>query len=166
MTDVDSVDITSRRVAAGWDDAADGYERYFVPRFAPWLAARVRALGDDLPPGPVLVPCCGTFPELDVLLAAFGDREVVGIDLSAGMLRVAQRRIADRPGITLVHGDASAIDPHWSGRCAAVLSVFGLQQLPDPVRAMRSWTAALRQVAGFRSYFGRTSTNPTARSRA
>jgi len=178
------------RLAQAWDEAAEGYETYFVPRFAPWVRAAVDAIttgsrrevrsagaapeahasgaaaggavvaapevhaggalearsadGALLPGGPVLVPCCGTFPELDLLVERFPGREVAGIDLSAGMVRLARERAA-RVGqrVTVVQGDASTLDPRWAGVCAAVVSVFGLQQLPDPEAAIRSWVGAL-----------------------
>lgn len=139
------------RVARGWDEAAEGYERYFVPRFAPWVVAAVNALTSSqsgapgLPEGPILVPCCGTFPELDLLIERFADREIAGIDLSAEMVRLARERAA-RLGcsdVDVVQGDAQVLDPRWAGRCAAVVSVFGLQQLPDPETAIRSWLDAL-----------------------
>jgi SAM-dependent methyltransferase len=133
------------RVARGWDEAADGYEQYFVPRFAPWVRAAVAAVAGEVPPGPVLVPCCGTFPELDPLVERFPDREIAGIDLSAGMVRRARERATrlGRDDVEVVQGDANVLDPRWSGRCAAVVSVFGLQQLPDPETAIRSWVDAL-----------------------
>ncbi|GAA4415347.1 class I SAM-dependent methyltransferase [Actinokineospora soli] len=129
-------------LARAWDEAADGYEAYFVPRFAPWVAAAVAAV-DEVPAGPVLVPCCGTFPEADPLVARFPGREVVGIDLSAGMVRRANARVSGMPGVRAVVGDAAALDPGWEGRCAAVVSVFGLQQIPDALGAVRSWVGAL-----------------------
>jgi SAM-dependent methyltransferase len=133
------------RVARGWDEAASGYETYYVPRFAPWVTLAVRAITTEaVPDGPVLVPCCGTFPELPVLVEHLPDREIVGIDLSAGMVRLARTRAAQYPRVRVVRGDASTLDPSWSGRCAAVVSVFGLQQLPEPDLAIRSWAAALR----------------------
>lgn len=133
------------RLAQGWDEAAAGYETYFVPRFAPWVAAAVRAITTEvLPDGPVLVPCCGTFPELDLLVEHCPGREVVGIDLSAGMVGRARERPTHHPLTSVVHGDASALDRRWSGRCAGVVSVFGLQQLPEPDLAIRSWAATLR----------------------
>jgi SAM-dependent methyltransferase len=134
----------SEQLARSWDEAATGYEAYHVPRFAPWVAAAVRAItAEDLPEGPVLVPCCGTFPELDPLVEQVPDREIVGIDLSAGMVDRARERAARYPRVRVVQGDASTLDP-WSGRCAALVSVFGLQQLPEPDLAIRSWAAALR----------------------
>jgi len=129
------------RVARGWDEAAGGYEAYYVPRFAPWVASAVRALPAELPGGPVLVPCCGTFPELDVLTGHLPGREIVGIDLSAGMAARARTRAAGNSLVRVVEGDASELEP---ASAAAVVSVFGLQQLPEPDAALRSWTGALR----------------------
>lgn len=131
------------RLARAWTDAAEGYDAYFVPRFAPWVDDAVNALR-DLPDGPILVPCCGTFPELTGLSARFPGRELVGIDLSAGMVRLAEERAAGRANVTVVEGDAATLAPQWTESCAAVVSVFGLQQLPDPAAALRSWAGALR----------------------
>lgn len=132
------------RLAGAWDEAALEYERYFVPRFAPWVEAAVQAVAESMPPsGPILVPCCGTFPELPGLVAAHPDREIVGIDLSAGMVRLARERAASWPTVRVVEGDAATLDPQWSSACAGVVSVFGLQQLPDPVVALGEWVAAL-----------------------
>lgn len=133
------------RLARGWDEAAAGYEAYYVPRFAPWVADAVDAVAaGPLPDGPVLVPCCGTFPELDLLADRLPGRAVAGIDLSAGMVRLARARAARHHRATVEQGDASTLDGRWSGRCAAVVSVFGLQQLPEPDAAIRSWAVALR----------------------
>lgn len=184
------------RLARSWDEAAEGYEQYFVPRFAPWVQAAVDAV-HTIPFGMVLVPCCGTFPELELLAPRFPDRRIVGIDLSAEMVRLANLRAASlraaslradgvRAGgvradglgagglgadgiaadgvgagglgagglgadglgsdggslVEVVQGDAAALDPAWGA--AAVVSVFGLQQLPDPPAAIRSWYDALR----------------------
>ncbi|WP_410784699.1 class I SAM-dependent methyltransferase [Kribbella sp. C-35] len=128
------------RLARSWDEAAEGYETYFVPRFAPWVRAAVDEL-HDVPDGPILVPCCGTFPELALLAPRFPGRRIVGIDLSAGMVRLARFRAAGNPLVEVVQGDAMTLDPAWSA--AAVVSVFGLQQLPDPVTAIRSWYEVL-----------------------
>jgi SAM-dependent methyltransferase len=136
---------SSALLARAWDEAAEGYERYFVPRFAPWVATAVRSLADvTLPPGPILVPCCGSFPELPALATSHPGREIVGIDLSAGMVGLARGRAAGWPRARVVEGDAAALGPGWLGRCAGLVSVFGLQQLPDPEAALAGWVAALR----------------------
>jgi SAM-dependent methyltransferase len=132
-------------LARAWDEAARDYERYFVPRFAPWVATAVHAVAAaTLPPGSIVVPCCGTFPELPALLAGHPQREIIGIDLSAGMVRLARSRAAGWPQVRVVEGDATTLHPQWSNACAGVVSVFGLQQLPDPEVALGAWVAALR----------------------
>jgi SAM-dependent methyltransferase len=129
------------RLARSWDEAAEGYDEYFVPRFAPWVKAAVDEL-DDLPQGPIVVPCCGTFPELELLAPRFPGRRIVGIDLSAEMVRLAGLRASGQPLVEVVQGDATRLDPDLSA--AAVVSVFGLQQLPEPAVAIRSWYDVLR----------------------
>jgi SAM-dependent methyltransferase len=131
-------------LAEAWSDAAAEYERYLVPRFAPWVAAAAGALAGDLPPGPLLVPCCGTFPELPALVAAHPDREIVGIDLSPGMVTLAAARTSGHPLARAEVGDAAELAPAWRGTCAGLVSVFGLQQLPDPAGALTAWVGALR----------------------
>ncbi|WP_290864321.1 class I SAM-dependent methyltransferase [Hamadaea sp.] len=131
-------------LARAWDQAAAGYDDYFVPRFAPWVELAVQELGRDLPDGPILVPCCGTFPELPLLATAFPGRPIVGIDLSPGMVARASARASSFPLAEAVVGDAVEVGPEWTGRCAAVVSVFGLQQLPDPPAALASWVGLLR----------------------
>jgi len=132
-------------LARAWDEAAQEYEQYFVPRFAQWVATAVHAVTEaPLPLGPILVPCCGTFPELPALVAGHPEREIVGIDLSAGMVRLARERAAGWPQVRVVQGDAATLDRRWSKACAGVVSVFGLQQLPDPEIASINWIRALR----------------------
>lgn len=142
---MDDHQARSVRLARAWDEAARGYERYFVPRFAPWAALTVDALAErTLPPGPILVPCCGSFPELPALTPSHPQREIVGIDLSGGMLQLARERAAGFPRVRTMQGDVMQLDPQWARACAGVVSVFGLQQLPDPEAALVAWVSALR----------------------
>jgi len=60
------------------------------------------------------------------------------------MVRLARERAAGWPQVRVEEDDAGSLDRHWSGSCAGVVSVFGLQQLPDPETAMSNWTQALR----------------------
>lgn len=135
---------TGRARAVAWDKAADGYERYFVPRFAPWVRPAVAGVPVPLPPGPILVPCCGSFPELPGLARRFPDRPIIGVDLSGGMLGLARRRVLTARGARTVQGDASRLSERWPGTAAAVVSVFGLQQLPAPAQALTDWVSTLR----------------------
>lgn len=129
------------QLARSWDQAAAGYDDYFLPRFAPWVCNAVETLPAELPPGALVVPCCGTGPELLHLSARFPDRAIVGIDLSAGMLARATERTQHLPNVSLRIADASD-SSEWPA-AAAVVSLFGLQQLPDPASGLRSWMAAL-----------------------
>lgn len=133
------------RLARAWDEAAVGYERYFVPRFAPWVRAAVDALADaPLPAGPLVVPCCGTFPELAALVREHPGRDIVGVDLSEGMVRLAREHAAGLDRVRVVQGDATGLRTWCPDGCAGLVSVFGLQQLPDPTSAIADWAAALR----------------------
>jgi SAM-dependent methyltransferase len=130
------------RLARAWDDVAEGYDHYFVPRFAPWADAAVDALDAALPPGTIAVACCGTGPELARVAGRWPERPLLGVDLSAEMVRMARGRMESMGAAArLVVGDATCAES-W-GPCAAIVSVFGLQQMPDPRGAVASWTSAL-----------------------
>lgn len=142
----DAAQARRELLARSWDDAARGYDRYFVPRFAPWTDEALHALmrrARELPMGPVLVPCCGPGQELLPLALAFDDREVVGIDLSPGMVELARARIGGATGIWVEEGDATRLEERFAGKCSGLLSCFGLQQLPEPDRALASWGRCL-----------------------
>ncbi|MES2211243.1 MAG: ubiquinone/menaquinone biosynthesis methyltransferase [Chloroflexota bacterium] len=55
---------------------------------------------------------------------------VLGVDLSPGMIDVAARRFADRPGLAFVVGDALALPTDDGGFDAATIA-FGMRNLPD-----------------------------------
>ncbi|MEU6366495.1 class I SAM-dependent methyltransferase [Streptomyces sp. NPDC046931] len=131
-------------LAQRWDEVADRYEEYFVPRFRPWVVATVEAIADtELPSGPILVPCCGTFPELPLLAGQFPGREIVGMDISPVMVSHAEQRAVPWPTARAIVQDAAVLDPAWSATCAAVVSVFGLHHLPAPDEAVSDWVRAL-----------------------
>ena len=56
--------------------------------------------------------------------------EVEGIDFSEGMLSVARKRYADRPGLTFTSGDALAL-PVSDGTFDAATIAFGMRNLAD-----------------------------------
>lgn len=55
---------------------------------------------------------------------------VLGVDISPGMIRVAQRRFGDRGGLEYVVGDALAL-PTEDGTFDAATIAFGMRNLPD-----------------------------------
>ena len=55
---------------------------------------------------------------------------VLGVDISPGMIDVAQRRFADRAGLEFVVGDALAL-PTREGTFDAATIAFGMRNLPD-----------------------------------
>ncbi len=128
-----------------WDGAADGYEEYFAPRFRPWLEDLVeRALTsvDPLPPGPVLVTCCGPGLEVELLARALPRRTVVGIDLSPRMIELTRRRTRSLGNVRAEAADASTLTT-TEEPVALLVSAFGLQQMPDPPAVLAHWTRAL-----------------------
>jgi SAM-dependent methyltransferase len=132
------------RAELAWNEAASGYDEYFGPRFAPYLGAAVGALaarGQELPSGCILVPCVGPGRELGPLARAFSDRLIVASDLSGEMVNLARARTRDLPNVSVERADAMQLETQ---NVAAVLSVFGLQLLPDPILALGSWLRLLQ----------------------
>jgi len=131
------------RAELAWDEAARGYDEYFGPRFAPYLGAAVGALAahsSQLPSGCIVVPCVGPGRELRPLARAFGERQIIASDLSGEMVTLARERNRDLPNVSVERADAMQLA---TPNVAAVLSVFGLQLLPDPVAALGSWLKLL-----------------------
>lgn len=112
----------------------------------------------DLRPGDTVVDLgCGTGVNLSVLADAVGEHgQVVGIDLSQGMLDQARRR-ADRrhlPQVTLIQGDIreARLPPETAG----VLATASLEMIPEQdalisnLNAQLSSTQGRLAVGGFR----------------
>lgn len=130
----------------------DFYSRWAAPydllaTCAPGVGRIRTAAVDALDPSPgdtVLELGCGTGANFPALREAVGpDGTVVGVDLTAGMLRRAQARI-DREGWTNVHavrGDA-AHPP--VGTVDAVFASFLVGMLADPDAAVSTWLDHLR----------------------
>ncbi|PSP83801.1 alkanonic acid methyltransferase [Halobacteriales archaeon QS_6_64_34] len=108
-----------------------------LPGLRSWRAGAVDAL--DLSPGDTVVEMgCGTGANVPELREGVGpDGRVVGLDITAEMLRAA-RRHADRtgPGIDYLLADATR-PPVWDVDAALGTFVAGL--FPDPVAAVDAW---------------------------
>ena len=134
------------QLAQSWTQASAIYEAQLVPRFDPWTQdalAQLRQHASALPPGVCVVPCCGPGQELPLVAAALGpERSLIGSDLSPGMIELAKvRAAAVGPHCTAIVADA--MQPLCAEKLAAILTVFGLQQLSDPVEAVKSWCLKL-----------------------
>jgi ubiquinone/menaquinone biosynthesis C-methylase UbiE len=92
--------------------------------------------------------CCGTGAALGALCAQRIDR-IVGIDMSAGMLEIARKRVGSDPRVELVRGDA--LDMPFTGEFDAAVSVgaFGHIEVKDEPRFLASIHRALRPGGRF-----------------
>jgi SAM-dependent methyltransferase len=130
-------------VVRAWDEAAEGYGRYFEPRFQPWIADAVTALCEAAPPsGTIAVPGCGSGLDLRLLAESMPAHPVVGIDPAPGMCRLARARTVDLPRVTVRCEDGTCTDS-FPQPCTAILSCFALQLLPDPPGALARWMRTL-----------------------
>ncbi|HET7538950.1 MAG TPA: class I SAM-dependent methyltransferase [Polyangiaceae bacterium] len=134
-------------IELAWNDAARGYDAYFSPRFAPYLATALGTLigrAPELPnPGCILVPCTGPGRELGALARAFPTRRIVGSDLSGEMVKLARERNAGVRNVSVERDDATQLRPQ-AEPVAALYSVFGLQLLPNPEITLTSWLERLQ----------------------
>jgi SAM-dependent methyltransferase len=138
--------MTQSPVELAWDEAAQGYDTYFSPRFAPYLGAGLGALigrSSDLPKsGCIVAPCVGPGRELVPLARAFPERQIVGSDLSGEMVKLARQRTLRFPNVSVERDDATQLRAPTSP-VAALFSVFGLQLLPKPADTLASWLGLL-----------------------
>lgn len=68
---------------------------------------------------------------------------VLGVDLSPGMIAVAQRHYASRPGLGYIVGDAMAL-PTRDGEFDAATIAFGMRNLPDYGRGFAEMARSVR----------------------
>lgn len=107
-----------------YDAIAAAYDERRAPQLAGWLAELFEALLAAAPlAGPFADLGCG--PGYEVGLARARGRRALGLDLSAGMLAQARRRV----GPLLVRGDLRAL-PFRSSSLAAIWSAYALLHLP------------------------------------
>jgi len=79
----------------------------------------------------------------DLFTRAQPGGSVLGVDISRGMIDVAQRRFADRPGLEFVVGDALAL-PTEDGTFDAATIAFGMRNLPDYGRGFSELARSVR----------------------
>jgi demethylmenaquinone methyltransferase/2-methoxy-6-polyprenyl-1,4-benzoquinol methylase len=79
----------------------------------------------------------------DLHLAAGPGGEVLGIDVSPGMIGVARRRHKGRPGLMFVVADAMSL-PAEDGQFDAATIAFGMRNLPDYRRGFAEMARVVR----------------------
>ncbi len=117
-------DLPENEVAAGYAGWAESYDDPGNDTIA-LEEPVVRALLDELPPGPVLDAACGTGRHTAYLAAA--GREVFGVDSSEAMLVRARAKL---PGADLRVGELTAL-PLDDGAVAGAVCALALSHLPE-----------------------------------
>ncbi len=109
-----------------------------------YLRRTLRLLQDctHIPPhARVLDTACGTGAWERLLLAEQPQQQVVGVDLSAGMLRVAQRKAGTYPHVAFGAADVTQL-PFAPSSFDIVVTASALHYFPDPAAAL----AEMRRV--------------------
>ncbi|WP_017625721.1 class I SAM-dependent methyltransferase [Nocardiopsis chromatogenes] len=117
--------------AARYDRETDFYDRLMLGDARAWACGQAR--------GRVLEVAVGTGRNLGLYPP---DVSVLGVDISAGMLRRARRRRA-AARVALVQGDAQAL-PCADGAVDTVLCTLGLSSVPDDAAAVAEMHRVLR----------------------
>jgi SAM-dependent methyltransferase len=129
------------RYAAGYGARAEEYARVVDPAFAP-VATRSVELAGVRAGADVLDLATGTGSVARA--AAQAGASVVGVDVSAGMIEVAQR--LSPPDISFQVADATAL-PFAPRSFDAVTCVFAFSHLPDPGAAVAELLRVMRDRA-------------------
>jgi len=138
-----------RELSLLYDQTSSLYDR----RYSLLQERKYRRIFPHLPRrGRILDVGCGT----GLLLGKLRGFEVVGLDLSLGMLKRARRR---NPGVPLILADAEHL-PFKGGAFRMVLSITVLQNLPHPALALKEMARVLRKggkvvVSTLRYKYGR-----------
>lgn len=118
----------AEEVETFYEEFADTYDE--VAEAACWMAND--ALAGELVAvhgvDSALDLACGTGQTLHVLRRAFPEAELVGVDISCGMLRIARARAGDA---RLVHSDIGSFVESTSDRFDLITSIGGLEFVSD-----------------------------------
>jgi len=140
-----------------YDRIAEGYARWWAPVHRPSTLALLAEIEPAMAAGAtrILDIGCGTGTLLRAAVDRWPEVRITGVDISAGMLSVAKRELADlepdsRARITLVQGPAERL-PVPDGAFDIALSAFVFQLVPSRFRALRDARRALA-VGGTLAY--------------
>ena len=128
------VSLQERQVRRAYDFYSPIYDFIFKKIFEPGRIAAVRTVGSPIM-GRVLEVGIGTGLNLPLYPRAIN---LVGIDLSEGMLKKAQEKVDSlrMENVILKVMDASALD-FGDGEFDATLATYVISAVPDPVAALR-----------------------------
>jgi phosphatidylethanolamine/phosphatidyl-N-methylethanolamine N-methyltransferase len=128
------VSLEERQVRRAYDFYSPVYDFLFKKIFEPGRIAAIRMLGQT-PRGRVLEVGIGTGLNLPFYAR---DIDLVGVDLSEGMLRKAQEKLESlrMRRVTLKVMDAAALD-FGDAEFDATLATYVISAVPDPVAVLR-----------------------------
>jgi ubiquinone/menaquinone biosynthesis C-methylase UbiE len=132
---------------AVFDTVAHDYERWVGPFADPIFAEAMAAIGDDLARGSrVLDVGCGPGTALRRVARVLDEGEVVGVDLSLEMLRVAHERVraARLSNVALYQADVARLPASFEGAFDLAYSCLVHHHIVDQLAAVRSIARALR----------------------
>jgi len=121
---------------APWYDAGVKYLTFGIySRFLDQAIDRV-----NLKPGDkVLDVCTGTGFNLDRMLRSIGDEgEIIGVDLSKGMLKIAKKKFGRRGNLRLVYDDVTRMK-RYQGYFDKALMSFCIHEIEPDGRAKALW---------------------------
>ena len=138
---------------ARYDRIAEGYARWWSPIHRPATLAMLDVIAPEVESGAtrILDLGCGTGALAAAAVSRWPTARVTGVDVSAGMLDVAERELsalppAARDRIDLVQAAADRV-PLADGTFDVVVSSFVLQLVPSAHRVLREGRRVLRPAA-------------------
>jgi SAM-dependent methyltransferase len=136
---------------ARYDRIAEGYARWWSPIHRPATLAMLDVIAPEVEAGAtrILDLGCGTGAFAAAAVSRWPAAKVTGIDVSAGMLEVADRELADLPPsarerVDLVQAAADQV-PFEDGAFDVVVSSFVLQLVPSAHRVLREGRRTLKR---------------------
>jgi ubiquinone/menaquinone biosynthesis methyltransferase len=122
-----------QRLAQDFDRVADRYDtlQHFNPGYRSDLLRSARRLGAAAD-AQLLDLCCGTGLSTAALRQCYPKARIWALDISPGMLAIAQRKAALRD-VRFVSGDAMNLEQSdATGLFDAIFMAYGIRNVPDP----------------------------------
>lgn len=121
------------QLAHDFDRVAPRYD--LLQRLNPGYRAHLLASASRLQAparGRILDLCCGTGLSTEALVARYPEAQIIGVDQSGGMLRVAQSK-PELSRVRFVQADAMDLSGgDAAGPYDAILMAYGIRNVPDP----------------------------------